>query len=279
MLLALGQVMLLFAVTATYDLWTAYADAASALQSNQVVRKLQTQDNSPYAWLVHLNWMLLLGVWCLICMVSIPTGYAYWTCYIRPTHERFLPASVVVPNELTGSFTHGLCDWFQRPGLCLCFIFCQWFAMGDLFYRAGHTHAISQNSTPPCQDCPGWQFFLGCCGCFLLGDALDCCAPCALAALTSGLGFLNQEGSGRSGMGSLVPFRERFSMESSSGTFCMDCCLWTWCLPCQATREYRQIDDLLKQWPLQVNAPQVPTMVVGQPVTVQAEAAEPKAKW
>lgn len=39
-----GQVMLLFAVTATYDLWTAYADAASALQSNQVVRKLQTQD-------------------------------------------------------------------------------------------------------------------------------------------------------------------------------------------------------------------------------------------
>eukprot|EP00913_Durusdinium_trenchii_P019427 g18265.t1 len=192
MLLALGQVMLLFA------------------------------DNSPYAWLVHLNWMLLLGVWCLICMVSIPTGYAYWTCYIRPTHERFLPASVV--------------------------------------------------------DCPGWQFFLGCCGCFLLGDALDCCAPCALAALTSGLGFLNQEGSGRSGMGSLVPFRERFSMESSSGTFCMDCCLWTWCLPCQATRLSGDLRSGGTLWEARVPVRER-TMVVGQPVTVQAEAAEPKAKW
>ena len=67
-----------------------------------------------------------------------------------------------------------------------------------------------------------------------------------------------------------MPFRQRFQMPLSSESFCEDCCLWCWCLPCQATREYRQIFDTLKQWPLEVPQ-QVPSMVVGQPVIVQAQ--------
>ena len=46
------------------------------------------------------------------------------------------------------------------------------------------------------------RFFMGCCGFMLLSQWLECCYPCALAALSSGVGWMNQEGSGRSGMGS-----------------------------------------------------------------------------
>ena len=43
---------------------------------------------------------------------------------------------------------------------------------------------------------------MGCCGFMMLQQWLECCYPCALAALSSGVGWMNQEGSGRSGMGS-----------------------------------------------------------------------------
>ena len=59
--------------------------------------------------------------------VSIPTGYAYWTCYIRPTHERFLPASVVVPNELMLDWASGKISYFVVYPITRC----QWMMMGS----------------------------------------------------------------------------------------------------------------------------------------------------
>lgn len=77
--------------------------------------------------------------------------------YIEPTHEKFLPYAVTVPQELTGSHKYGICDFGEHCGTCLCFTFCNACAMGDLWYRAGYTHATTQNQVPPIQNCNGWQ--------------------------------------------------------------------------------------------------------------------------
>ena len=60
--------------------------------------------------------------------------------------------------------------------------------MGDLFYRAGHTHAISQNSTPPCQErtrCHDVSF-----------SSLEICTPVVLqrgAYISGSVGFTPAE--------------------------------------------------------------------------------------
>lgn len=240
-------------------------------------RQLQIDDydsdwEAEYGWLRHLNGAILFAFWLIIACVSLPVAWIYWKLYIYPTHEKYLTPGMIMPQELMGRFKYGLFDCSGDCGMCMCLFFCQWCAFGEFFYRAGHTHAISGNSTAPIQGCHGWQFFLGCCGCCLLGEALGWCSPCVMAALTSGLGWLNHEGGGRSGMGSIITFRERFGLVAPDcNAFCCDCCAWMWCFPCQATREWQQINDALKQWPLPM--PQAPpSMVVGQPVVLQGQA-------
>jgi len=300
MLFLLGQCVLLFVVSTATSMVTGAMQLSSSLKLNDEIHRpggnnafLQTTGSkrqlqysyyyykgdydyeweNQYGWTRFLNVIVFAAFWLIFCCVSGPAAWIYWKLYIYPSHDRYLAAGMIMPQELRGRFKYDLCDFSGACGACCCFTFCTWCAIGDLWYRAGHTHAISGNSHPPIQGCHGWQFFVGCCGCCILGQALDCFAPCALAALTTGLGWMNQEGGGRSGMGSIVPVRERFGIAADCNGFCGDCCMWCWCLPCQATREWQQINDALKQWPLPTpTAP--PSMVVGQPVVIQAAAVE-----
>ncbi|CAK9066000.1 Uncharacterized protein SCF082_LOCUS33678 [Durusdinium trenchii] len=215
-----------------------------------------------------LNLLIIFVFWLVVACVSIPGSVLYWNLYIKPTHEKYLPSTVVVPDDLRGDFRYGLCDCGEDGrscGTCLSFLVCPWCTMGDLWYRAGYAHAVYK-SPPPMQDCNGHQFFVACAGCCLLGQVADCFAPCVLAALTSGLGWFNPGHNG--GMGSVIPFRTRFGIPTSSETFCSDCCTWCWCFSCQATREYRQINALLER-PMQTYDPTGQNVVVGQAVMVQ----------
>eukprot|EP00437_Effrenium_voratum_P058598 CAMPEP_0181507656 /NCGR_PEP_ID=MMETSP1110-20121109/59276_1 /TAXON_ID=174948 /ORGANISM="Symbiodinium sp., Strain CCMP421" /LENGTH=226 /DNA_ID=CAMNT_0023636859 /DNA_START=177 /DNA_END=857 /DNA_ORIENTATION=- len=204
----------------------------------------------------------------LLFLLPIPISWVYWVCYIRHTHERVIPGNVIVPEDLKGSWKYGLFDG-TSCGTCLCFVFCAWCSIGDLWYRSGHVHATLNRPTSAPHDgcCPGWEFFVGCCGCCMLAEMADCVAPCVLASLTGGLGFLNPDVPSNQ-MGSVVPFRTRFGLHHNGwGTFCNDCCAWCFCFPCQGAREYRQVQDLLSRWPLQTQQA-MPMMVVGQPIMV-----------
>ncbi|CAE7202492.1 unnamed protein product [Symbiodinium natans] len=239
-----------------------------ALDRTDSSRRLQTEDDDGVRWYHFTNggtlWVVILLGHCL----GLPLAALYWRCFILPTHEKFLPRDVSIPQELTGKWKYGHWEFFGACGTCVCFLLCPCCTMSEYWYRSGHLHASSRNSPEHVAGCPGWQFFMGCCGFCLLQEAMSCCYVVGLAAGTGGLGFCSEDTEG-AGMGSIIPFRQRYGISHDGWqTFMRDCCCWLWCLPCQGTREYRQVMDTLAHWPLQTSGPAPVAMVVGQPVAV-----------
>jgi len=240
------------------------------LGSTGPVRRLQTEEDGEGGvhW-TRFSQPILLAIILAGHCIGFPLAALYWRCFILPTHDKFIPQDAVIPEALSGKWKYGHWEFFGACGTCLSFAFCPCCTLSEYWYRAGHLHASSRHGPQHVAGCPGYQFFLGCCGIWLLQEAMSCCYVVGLAAATGGLGFCGEDSEG-SGMGSIVPFRQRFGLRHDGcSTFMRDCCCWLWCLPCQATREYRQVADTLANWPLQTSGPApAGAMVVGQPVAV-----------
>lgn len=218
-------------------------------------------------------------------IVSCVTCYVHWSCYIKPTPDKYIPRHAVIPEQLTGSFKYPLFDCFGDVGTCCCFTWCPSCMMADMWYRTGWIHQTLKpggaNFASYDQSCPGWRWFAGMCGHCILMDMAGCFVPCFIAALRGGVSFVD---GGDGGLGDVTPFRQLFKIVPHDGfsTFCNDCCLICWCGPCVGTQEYRQVMDALGGAPLEVRAP-VPAAqgqvvgapVVGQPVVVWNEKGAP----
>eukprot|EP00931_Biecheleriopsis_adriatica_P025676 TRINITY_DN15698_c0_g1_i2.p1 TRINITY_DN15698_c0_g1~~TRINITY_DN15698_c0_g1_i2.p1 ORF type:complete len:305 (+),score=45.89 TRINITY_DN15698_c0_g1_i2:103-1017(+) len=255
------------------------AESLGFIQLTEVARRLtdfsyDVADQNQWRMLQLLNGVIQIVVVVVAGLVSLISSLVYWCCYMKPTPGKFIPKGAIVPDDLKGSWKYGLFDCFGDCGTCLCFLFCQPCSMSDLWYRSGWIHALMSDESPEMAraggSCPAWQFFVGCCGFCLLTDAASCCYPCALAVLTGGIAFLDSGSGGK--LGEIVPTRLRFSLPNfGCNTFCEDCCSWCWCFPCQGTREYRQVMDLLNRGPVPVEAFSVPQVItVGRPVVGQA---------
>mmetsp|Transcript_103607 Transcript_103607/g.200764 ORF Transcript_103607/g.200764 Transcript_103607/m.200764 type:complete len:160 (+) Transcript_103607:2-481(+) len=155
----------------------------------------------------------------------------------------------------------------------------------DLWYRAGWLHAAFDEShnqkigdKPLDESCPGWLFFLGCCGFCAASDFAGCCMACGAAALRGGISFID---GGDGGLGKIVPMRKRFEMPHTGiNTFLYDSLCYCCCGSCIATQEYRQVMELLNRGPVQqetsppvVQAAVVGATVVGEPVATNKEGA------
>lgn len=196
-------------------------------------------------------------------IVSAITAWIYWSLYIKPEPNKYIPQRAIIPDDLKGRFTYELCDCCSAGvGLFCCFLMCPGCAITDLWYRAGHLHALiggEINNPSAEQCCPGWYFFAGLCGWCLLQDTG--CAPCLYGVLRSGFPGSDSD------MGGIESHHKRFGMPGGDcNLFCSSCCLWCWCGICAGIQEYRQIMDALNRGPLQVAQPA--NTIVGVPVAV-----------
>lgn len=226
----------------------------------------------------EISGLIQFAVMVIVLVVEISVLVLYWCCYIKNTPEKYIPPNAVVPADLKGRWLHGIFDCTGACGTCLCFTFFPVCAMADLWYRAGWVHAMmhgemqrEQQQATAC--CPGFEYFLACCGYMLLQETG--CTPCALAVLRGGMPSDNREG-----LGIIVDHTRRFQLPHAGfSTFCEDCCLHCWCGPCAATQEYRQVKAVIDRG-IQVAAP-IPLVgqiavatVVGQPVQVVGEVVK-----
>ncbi|CAE7555632.1 unnamed protein product [Symbiodinium microadriaticum] len=192
-------------------------------------RRLQTEEDGDgeVHW-AHLSRPIILAVILAGHCIGFPLAALYWRCFILPTHDKFIPQDAVIPEALSGRWKYGHWEFFGACGTCLSFAFCPCCTLSEYWYRAGHLHASSRHGPQHVAGCPGYQFFLGCCGIWLLQEAMCCCYVVGLAAGTGGLGFCSEDSEG-SGMGSVVPFRQRYGLRHAGWpTFIRDCCCWLW---------------------------------------------------
>jgi len=225
------------------------------------------------------DWMLIdllirLCVLVLVTVVSTLELWLYWRFYIKPTPSLYVPARVIVPDDLKGRWQYGMFDCQGAWGTFCCFFWCTPCAVADLWYRAGWIHAsLGRNvdTSPELSCCPGWPWFLGVCGYLIAQDMAGGCDSCVYSLTRGGLVWVNNDPS----LGEVETHALRFGMpHKSCGDFCCDCCLWLWCRPCIATQEYRQIMALLDRRPLQVQQPAMPTCV-GMPMQVAGGQVQP----
>ncbi|CAE8594628.1 unnamed protein product [Polarella glacialis] len=210
--------------------------------------------------------LLILGS--LVCIAVSTVGY--WCLYIKPDPLTFTPARAVVPDDLKGRWKYGLFDCCGAPGTFCCFTFCMPCSVVDLWCRAGWIHAATSSSSAgqgSSSNGPftGFQYFIGVAAYWIFQSIGNlCCMPVLFAFLRGGASFVD----GSNGGMDFESHHERFAIPHFGfSTFCSDCCGWCWCGPCMGTQEYRQVMELLKRGPVQVQAPQMP-MIVGMPVQV-----------
>lgn len=215
--------------------------------------------------------LIELGVLVLVLCLELTALGCYWSCYIKPSADMYIPAFAVgVPSDLQGSFKYGFCDCFGDVGTCCCFVWCTPCSMADYWYRSGWLHATFGNQQLSCQ---GWQFCTGVFGYVFLEHVAGCFKPCIFAALRGGLDMSGQGNGGK--FGELTPFRHRFAIRHEGfSTFMTDCCAWCCCGPCAFVQEYRQVLELLKRGPLH---PTIPATVIGQAVQVGMPPLAPLA--
>ncbi|CAE8610783.1 unnamed protein product [Polarella glacialis] len=116
--------------------------------------------------------------------------------------------------------------------------------------------------------CLGFQYFIGVAAFWMFASfSIFCalgCMPVLFAYLRGGNCFDDNLDTGTG----LESHHQRFAIPNFGfSTFCSDCCGWCCCFPCMGTQEYRQVMELLKRGPVQVQAPGMPT-IVGMPVQV-----------
>lgn len=230
------------------------------------------KEREDATWVHLIGPLAQLAIFLIVAVISCLTCYIHWSCYIKPTPDKYVPRHVVMPEQLTGSFKYGAFDCFSELGTCCCFTWCTSCMMADLWYRAGWLHASMGTPGPKFNSydasCPGWRWFLGAGGHCCLVDVAGCFTPCFIAALRGGVGFID---GGDGGLGDVTPFRQMFRIVPHGGfsTFCSDCCLICWCGPCAGTQEYRQVMAALDAGPLEVRSPAAAppgAQIVGQPV-------------
>jgi len=192
--------------------------------------------------------------------------FVYYSCFIKPTADKYIPRNAIIPQDLKGQWAHGTFDCSGDCGTFWCFACCQPCAVADMWYRAGWLHILLEG-----MQCgmAGWQWFAGVCGFCVMVDFAGCCFPCIMAALRGGVGFVD---GGDGGSDDLVPLKKMFGMQQGGwGDFFVDCCCWFYCDPCIGTQEYRQIMAALNRGPLVVAQPSAVVVagnLVGDPVTV-----------
>jgi len=236
-------------------------------------------DHHEEDWDWTLQLVIRLGIPAGIAILEALTFWCYWRIVIMPTAEKYLPARVIVPQDLKGKWAYPLFDCCANPGRCCCHIFCPACTQAEVWYRMGFMHTISKQidvPRPMAECCPGWEFCAGVLSWCFIEDTFPCCSCCGWAVIRGGMGWAVNDNGG-SGLGELVDHRTRFEIPHAGfNTFLSDCCIWCWCAPCANVQEYRQIMALLNRSPLEVAPPPVPAMVgvpvqvVGQPIQVQA---------
>jgi len=244
-----------------------------------LARRLQQEPetNEPNWLLIDL--MIRLGVLLLLTVIAILELWLYWRWYIKPTPDLYVPARVIVPDDLKGRWLYGTFDCQGAWGTCCCFCWCPPCAVAELWYRAGWLHAVLGNSANSSQlsCCPGWPWFMGVCGYLIADDVAACCDSCVYALARGGIAWMNKDND--ASLGEIETHAHRFGMPHQGfGDFCWDCCLWLWCRPCVATQEYRQVMALLDRSPLQVQQPAMPTCI-GMPVQVAGGPVQSNEAW
>lgn len=240
-------------------------NAARSLAEEAESRTDRVADRwSEWAWLIEI------GIAVVVFVVEIAVLLLYWCCFIKPTADKYIPTSAVIPADLKNRWLYGIFDCCSEAlGTCLCFTFFPVCASSDLWYRAGWIHATLDGELEPSHEravqcCPGWQFFVGCCGFLAVQEVAPCCFPCLSAALRGGVP--GQHGD----LGLIVDHTKRFELPNEGwSTFWHDCCCHCLCGPCVNTQEYRQVMAVLDRGAHTAQA----ATVVGQPVTVVGQKA------
>lgn len=178
----------------------------------------------------------------LICQCCV--ACTYWSTYVKPTQDKWLRKTAIIPQSLMGYWQFGLCDCFSDMKVCCCGCCFPHCLVSETWYRAGWSHGILGNSSDSCTAYYG--------GCFMicaLQSYLGCCFPCVYGILRGGYP-VDSDGT----VAGVVPLDTRFRIPAS---FLTSCCTWFFCGPCASCQEFRQVQAAINHQETVLQGPDV----------------------